>query len=69
VHIDEEAPVAIPDVKHALVDLHLGPTFIELAEFHDGVAQRRDEVDTVKNLVLAGPGLEHDRANALDLHP
>jgi hypothetical protein len=56
-------------VKHALVDLHLGPTFIELAEFHDGVAQRRDEVDTVKNLVLAGPGLEHDRANALDLHP
>jgi hypothetical protein len=30
VHLDEEAPTAIPDAEHALVDLHLGPPFIEV---------------------------------------
>jgi hypothetical protein len=30
VHLDEEAPAMIPDAKHALVNLHLRPAFIEL---------------------------------------
>jgi hypothetical protein len=68
IHLDEEAPAAIPNAKHTLFDLHLGPPFIELAEAHDGVAQRWDEVNAVKDSVLAGLGFEHDRADTLDLH-
>lgn len=49
----------IPNAKHDLVD-HLGHAFIELAKAHDGVAQCRDEVDAVEDLVLVGLGLEHD---------
>jgi hypothetical protein len=37
VHLNEKTFVMIPDVKHALVNLHLGPTFIELPQAHDGV--------------------------------
>jgi hypothetical protein len=68
VHLDKKTSVTIPDAKHALVSLHLGPTFIELPQAHDGVAQRRDEVDAMKDSVVAVLGLEHDGADALDLH-
>ena len=69
VHLDEEAPALVSDAKHSVLDLHLGSSFIELAKTHDGVAQRQYEVDAVKNVMLAILGLEHDRANTLDLHP
>ena len=59
VHLDKEVPMMIPNAKHDLVD-HLGHAFIELAKAHDGVAQCRDEVDAVEDLVLVGLGLEHD---------
>ena len=51
-HLDKEAPGSIPNAEHAFVDPHLGSTFIELAKSHDGVAQRRDEVDTVVDAVF-----------------
>ena len=38
VHLDQEVPAWIPDAQHTMVDLHLGPAFIELAQAHDGVA-------------------------------
>ena len=56
----------VPNAKHASLDLHLGPTFIELAKVHDGIAQRRDEVDAVEDSIVAGP--EHNGANALYVH-
>jgi hypothetical protein len=68
VHLDEKMSTTIRDAKHALVNLHLGPTFIELPQAHDGVAQRRDEVDAMEDSVVAILGLEHNGANALDLH-
>jgi hypothetical protein len=37
VHLDEKTSAMILDAKHALVSLHLGPTFIELPQAHDGV--------------------------------
>jgi hypothetical protein len=30
VHLDEKMSATIPDAKHTLVNLHLGPAFIEL---------------------------------------
>jgi hypothetical protein len=68
VHLDEKSSGTIPDVKHALLNLHLGPTFIELPQAHDGVTQRQDEVDAMEDSVVAILGLEHNGANALDLH-
>ena len=53
----------------SIVDLHLGPAFIELAKAHDVVAECRDVVDTVQDAVLTGLPLEHNRADALDLYP
>jgi hypothetical protein len=68
VHLDEKTSTTIPDGKHALVNLHLGPAFIELPQAHDGVVQRWDELDAMEDSVVAILGLEHDGANALDLH-
>jgi hypothetical protein len=68
VHLDEKTSTTIPDAKHALVNLHIGPAFIELPQAHDGVAQRRDEVDVVEDSVVTILGLEHDVADALDLY-
>ena len=69
VHLDQEAPAWIPDAQHAMVDLHLGPAFIKLAQAHDGVAQRQDEVDALQHAMLIVLCLEHDGVDALNLHP
>jgi hypothetical protein len=68
VHLDEKTSTTILDAKHALVNLHLGPTFIELPQAHDGVAQCQDELDVVEDSVVAVLGLEHNGADTLDLH-
>jgi hypothetical protein len=36
-----------------LVNLHFRPAFIELPQAHDGVVQRRDEVDAMEDSVVA----------------
>jgi len=69
VYLDQETPAWILDAQHAMVDLHLGPAFIKLAQAHDGVAQRRDEVDALQHAMLSVLRLEHDGADALYLHP
>jgi hypothetical protein len=68
VHLDKKTSMTMLDVKHALVSLHLGPAFIKLPQAHDGVVQRRDEVDAMEDSVVAVLGLEHDGADTLDIH-
>jgi hypothetical protein len=66
-YLGEEALAVIPDTQGAVLDLHLRARFIELTQGHDGVAERRDEVDATEDVVLTVHRLEHDRPHALDL--
>ena len=58
--LDQKPAAPILDPQHALVDLRLRATLVQLLEAHDRVAQCRDVVDTMKHPMLAGLGLEDD---------
>lgn len=59
---------AVPNLEYSPIDLHQRVAFVKLVKVDDGIVERRDVVDTVEHPVLAGLVLEHDGANAANLH-
>jgi hypothetical protein len=68
VDLGEKATAAVPNLKHASINLDARATLVNLAEADDGVLDGRNVVDSREQLVLVGFTHEHDGLNAIDLH-
>ena len=63
--VNLEEPLALVlNPRNAIFNLHLGASFVELAETHDHVSECRDEVHAIKYPVLTVLHLEDDGADA-----